>query len=564
MKTDKLLGLLCVAVFSAIVLNGYYDKFWLPHDEGAYAHVAQRMLQGEVLNRDVQDVHAGYINFANAAALQWFGNDLLSLRYPLILATFIQTCLVYLLLLSRGVVVAIAGAVAMASLSFVQFLNPTANWYALFIFIMIICCLEWIPRQTIGRIELIGFLVITLFLFRQLSGVFAGIGAMAYVFYESSQQGCARPRLLSSIIMLFMAAVLLWYLLSKTDAFALVAFGLCPLLVLGWACFKVSVSNHHAVRLLLRLSAGGLFAVLPLFGYHLYHQSLSSWFADTVVAATALTDMDFIHKISYGSFIKAGLQQAATSHKPSDILNGIFWVILPLLACLHGMLVLRWLLGRKHTNSAMRPLPFLATFFALVSVHFQVSIYLFYSIPVTLAGLLWVSAEGNKWRQVAPAIVTAGLAAMGLYYHAAQPVSRGEAGIIRGERVALAANPGIERCSLWMEPSEAQLYRRLLSLIEREVRPDESILALPVNPELYYLSGRQNPTRFFNAALGIQNQQQFQKVLHEIEHAAPKLVFFRPDNAYNTPYTNQLMAYVKTRYKLLEQIAGFNIYRLTG
>lgn len=563
MIKDKLLGLILVALFSALVLHTFYDQFWLPHDEGAYAHVAQRMLNGEVLNRDVQDVHAGYINFVNALALKLLGNDLLSLRYPLLIATFLQSCLLYGLLLPRGIVVATAGAVAMTSLSFVQFLNPTANWYALFIMILIICALQWLPRQTTGRLELIGFLVVTLFLFRQLSGVFAGIGVVAYVLCESPPVGDARPRLLSSALMLLMAAVLLWYLVSKTDGYAILAFGLWPLALLGWGCRKASMPNTDTLRLLLRLMVGGLVAAMPLLSYHLYHHSLAAWFADTVIAATALTGLDFIHQINYAMFIKAGLRQAAMPQHVSDFLNGCFWMILPLLAMLHGILTLCGLLGSKQSR-ALRPLPFLAVFYALVSVHFQVSIYLFYSVPLTLAGLLWLMTDGSKWRHYLPACAATGLAAIGLYYHAAQPVSRGEAGIIKGERVALTASPGLQRCSLRMEASDAQLYHHLVSLIEREVSQDESILAVPVNPELYYLSGRKNPTRFFNAALGIQNQEQLRKVLQQVERAAPKLVFFRPDNAYNTTYTQQLMLYVKGRYELLERIAGFTIYRLTG
>jgi hypothetical protein len=564
MTKQKLLGLILVALFSSLVLNGFYDKFWLPHDEGAYAHVAQRMLQGEVLNRDIQDVHAGYINFTNAAALRLFGDDLLSLRYPLVVMTFLQSCLLYIVLLSRGVVVAMAGAIAMASLSFVQFLNPTANWYALFILVIIICCLQWIPLQTTGRIELIGFLVITLFLFRQLSGVFAGIGVMGYLFCESSRPDTSRHRLLSSGVILFLIGVLLWYLLSKTDTFATLAFGLCPLLLLAWAGYRASIPNKQALRLLLRLSVGGLLAAIPLFGYHLYHQSLSTWFADTVIAASALTELDFIHKIDYGMFVKAGLAQAAKSQNVSDLLNGVFWMILPLLALAHGLLMLRALFRAEDMTLARHPLPFLALFYALVSVHFQVSLYLFYSVPLTLCGILWLSTDRNKWYQYVPAVVTVGLAAIGLYYQAAQPVSRGEAGVIKGERIALTPSRDIRRCSLWIEPHDVQLYHHLISLIDRDVSPEESILALPVNPELYYLSGRQNPTRFFNAALGIQNQKQLDKVLHDLERAAPKLVFFRPGNPYNTSYTRQLMTYVKTRYELLESVSGFNIYRLTG
>ena len=70
-----------VAMLATVFLLGtYYDRFWYPPDEGNYAHVAQRVLAGETLNLQVQDVHPGYINFVNAAALGVFGIDLVSLR----------------------------------------------------------------------------------------------------------------------------------------------------------------------------------------------------------------------------------------------------------------------------------------------------------------------------------------------------------------------------------------------------------------------------------------------------------------------------------------------------
>ena len=77
----------------------FHNRFWWPPDEGAYAHVAARILDGEVLNLDVQDIHAGYINFANALWLWLFGLDLVSLRYPLAAMGFVQACIIYRILL---------------------------------------------------------------------------------------------------------------------------------------------------------------------------------------------------------------------------------------------------------------------------------------------------------------------------------------------------------------------------------------------------------------------------------------------------------------------------------
>jgi hypothetical protein len=98
-------GIWCVtaaALFAAGVWWRFHDRFWYAPDEGNYAHVAERLLQGEVLHRDVQDVHAGYVNFANAAALRLFGLDLLSLRYPLAVLSVLQAALAAWTFLPQG------------------------------------------------------------------------------------------------------------------------------------------------------------------------------------------------------------------------------------------------------------------------------------------------------------------------------------------------------------------------------------------------------------------------------------------------------------------------------
>src|SRR5262245_39088166 len=58
------------SLFSAVLLWYFHDRFWYPIDEGNFSTVAQRILSGEVLHLQVQDIHPGYINFLNAAAFR--------------------------------------------------------------------------------------------------------------------------------------------------------------------------------------------------------------------------------------------------------------------------------------------------------------------------------------------------------------------------------------------------------------------------------------------------------------------------------------------------------------
>ncbi len=127
------IGLVAALLLAALVLGHYHDRFWWAPDDGADMHMAERLLAGEVMHQDIHDVHPGYHNFLNAAALWLFGADIVSLRYPLVAMGLVQAGLIFLLLGARGAIVGVTGALAGTALSLVQFLNPTANWHALFV-----------------------------------------------------------------------------------------------------------------------------------------------------------------------------------------------------------------------------------------------------------------------------------------------------------------------------------------------------------------------------------------------------------------------------------------------
>jgi hypothetical protein len=43
----------------AALLWQFHDRFWWPVDEGVYGYVAQRLLAGDVIHRDLIDLHGG-------------------------------------------------------------------------------------------------------------------------------------------------------------------------------------------------------------------------------------------------------------------------------------------------------------------------------------------------------------------------------------------------------------------------------------------------------------------------------------------------------------------------
>lgn len=557
--------LMAMAVFAvtmtvalAILLH-FHDRFWWAPGEGAYAHVAERLLQGEVLNGTVQGIHTGYVNFANALALKLFGLDLLSLRYPLVVLTLIQSAIVFWLLAGRGLLVACAGALVMSGLTFVQFLNPTAHWYALFLCVLIIALLSSGRQEQKAALELLGFLVVTIILFQQVSGILVAMGVFTCLLLQEQRAEARERVVLARVLAALMFTGLGFYLIAKTDLVSALLLGSCPLLLIALAGVRTRFGDRRFCIHLLRMGVGGLIAFLPLLAYHLLNSSLGSWWADTVGAGFLQSELPSIDVPHYVHIVWLGLQQLLEGRSVGEALNGVFWIVLPLLPLVLALFILT--ACRRGQASGRAALPVVAAFYALVSVHYQVPTYLLFSTALTLAALLFLgSGAGRACRQA----VTAGclvLTLIGLSYQAGKPLNRHWAGIVQGRTDVSMLPAGLARANLDLDVEEAALYRYLVNTIRTQTEADDHILALPMNPELYFLSERRNPLRFFNAALGIGTEAELRQVAAILEERPPRLVVYRPSGRDNTSWVRRLMADMRGDYVLVEERGGFQIYR---
>src|SRR5262245_15833255 len=272
-------GVLALVATSWLLFT-FYDRFWYPPDEGNYAHVAQRVLEGEALNLEVQDIHPGYITFLNSAALHAFGLDLISLRYPLVFAGLLQALVLFLHFPRERPWRAALAATALTALGAVQFLNPTAHWYCLALVVLLIACLD-AARSHRGWLLAVGVLIGTIALFRQLTGVFAGMGVLTFLLWhagEGSASGSSAA--FGRALVLAMVGALGLYLATSTDISGIVLFGLWPLLLLGRLLMRPQAPNRVVFGMMATISAGVLIAALPLLVYHAWHGSLGAWARD--------------------------------------------------------------------------------------------------------------------------------------------------------------------------------------------------------------------------------------------------------------------------------------------
>ena len=453
-----------LALLATAIVWQFHDQNWWPPDDGAYAHIAERLLRGEVLNGSIYDIHLGLVHFVNAAAFKLFGATMVALRYPLALFTVLQCVIVMWLLKDQEWLTALAGGIAMATLTFVQFLNPTANWYALFATIVLISAVIGIPRDAVPRYYVLGALVMTVIMFRQLTGAIVAIGLVTYLLAEGKHRGSyAKPRLAQAVLVLC-ALALAFYLFKNASPLSILLFGIWPLGLIVLAVRNCVISDRTTVRLIGEMALGAGLAIAPLVGYHLVNGSLVGWIDDTVLSAFRLVSLPFFDRASYVHLPMVAVMQLAGGLKWLAILNGFFWIALLVAPPMLGWIALRRSLG---LGERVPPLAHMAVFFALVSVHYEIPIYLFYTTALTLCGLLSVSGEWSKRAQLMAGATVLLIAGVGLWSHAGQPLTRGMGGIAAGERMAVDNDAINFRVGLRVAPAEKAFYEWLVPLIRK-------------------------------------------------------------------------------------------------
>ncbi len=550
---------------NGFLVSQFWNRYWYGPDEGNYAHVAEQILDGAVLNRDVQDVHFGSVNFLHAGAMSLFGRRMVSLRIPLMAATLAQALLVFLIFRHRGGGLAALASIAVTILGVLQFLNPSAHWYSEMLLFALVFALERLSLGWRWRFEALGLVVGVLVGFRQLTGVLVAIGLVAWLLVERQAEEIeeiaepTRRPWLAWVVVGVMGLGLCGYLSARADLAGFMLLGLWPLLVLAWTAARTAKPNGDTARMLLRLSLGGLIAVAPILLYHLAHGSWASWYHDVVRSATALSGLPFIHRQNLISVLFVnGIEVAAQAESLTTVVNGLFWAVLPFFPPLAGAALM---LSLRRRTEPPPPLPFLAPFFAVVTLHYQNSTYLFFTLGVTLCGLLWLAQETSPGRARLVGGTIAMLSAIALYFHAGQSINRGDEGLFRGVRTPVKEAPTLPKSGLWIDKYDIAAYTLALRAIEREVGPQETFFALPSNTELYFLSDRPNPFRFFNFSIGVLTMAEVEAVDQELLRRPPKLVFFSPDDKYNTELSRELMRRVAGRYPLWTRIGYWDVYR---
>lgn len=553
------------AGLTAMILATYYDTSWHFRDEGYFAHIAERMLSGEVLHRDIHVQHTGLIHFLHAFAFKIFGYDLVSLRIFPALATWIQSAIVYWLVFDRGRVTALAAALAFTALAFPQFPTPTQNWTNLFVLVLIIAVLMKWPGLSWRKIMVLGALTGIVFALRQPTGVFVAMAVSVACFAQHNAllERIGMPasrRYITPAIFIIFAMGLGYYLVGNADIVSILIFGIGPIGVLVLAAFSFRVGDADALRIAGLLLAGAILPLLPLAAYQIATGSVVQWIENSILSALYLSSLPYVGAKSYALYILGGPFAAISKPGLISIAMGALWPSLFLIAAVLSVsLLLRTY--RTQLSDRIGLVLLMAGFYAIVAVHHPNKDYFFYAVPpLALAALLLVRPKFQN--AVGTTVVF--LSLFLLYFQAAQPFTRGLIGQLTGTRVVTKTVVGVERASLFVSRPEARFQQQMIGYIKRHSQPGDAILALPGDPQVFFLAQRRNPLSSVMPAYGLYDEESTAEALRILKNDPPAVVIHASWLAYNTEWTDKVMATLRCTHELAAEIEWYDIYLPRG
>ncbi len=551
-----LVGLL-ISIMIA-VMAWRFDFAAVPHDMGTIGHSAERVLQGELPHADFDDPYTGLLSFVNAAGFHLFGISVLSARLMLAFCTicaFVGLYAVCRCILDPWAATATTGVAFLAAVP--NYFAPMPTWYNLFCLIaMIGALLRFAATEHRRWLVVAGAIAGLSFLFKSVGLYSVATAAMFVVFHEqrrtdfessSARESPPSSTLFAYVVIagltVFAGCVLV--LFAAHPAFPeLVTFAAPSLVLVAHLCGNEYRLRHEGSReRLARLLVHGAFfaasfaVVVALFLIpYLQSGKVSAWYEGVFERPLRrLSDESMGRPLDGGPFVlscivllviaacvAAALKEPGTRRAAAVVVVflGLSMLIagdqatvyvaawdvgrlLPLAATI----ALCWQLRREQhavdpkSNAPPTRMPapevvFLlvaaAAVFGLVQVPLAHGIYFLYAAaPALVATAAVLSMQFPQTRM--PIAILAGGTTLFLAswvlpaYHATFGVRY----IPGQDRIRIAA----ERCPTACDPLTAAQLTEVIEEVGRLTKEGATILAFPDSPDVYFMTGRRNPTR---------------------------------------------------------------------
>lgn len=594
--------LLLVWVICGIYSAALLKRGWVPHDEGTIGQSAVRVLAGQLPHRDFDDVYTGGLGCLNAAAMKLFGENLLASRMALFLC-FLAWVPTVFWIASRFTAPWIAGSMTLlaAAWSIPVYSSAAPSWYNLFLATFgVAAVLRYLDCGRSRWLFAAGLIAGTSFLFK-ISGLYFVAGVLLFLVFreQALAQSAALKRgwysIFATASLVTFVAVLLLLVRHNISIVSIVEFVVPGALMTGLCIGRELRCGGSAGRRFLALGrmltpflAGVAIPILLFLVPYIRSGAVSAFINGVFVLPARRFDFaarrppGFGPNRLLGTVVLLALLIAACRGRGrawiarlavAVVLTAVFvtskfypavfaaaWAPLGLLPPLTTLATV-WVLARHKEISASRQqeLALLVSVIAvctLIQLPFAAGVYFCYIAPLLpLALLALFSTAARPSRYLLGSVLVFYLAfavfritpgfifIMGSYY---QPDPQ-------TERLNLARAGGLR-----VDPEEARLYERLIPIVQEHAGGSDFIYAGPDCPEVYFLSGKQNPTRtlfdFFDPPTG-----HTERVLATIESHQVKVAAILNQPAFSPPMAGDLVAALRQKFPNSTTVGKFEV-----
>lgn len=507
---------------------------WIPHDDGALAQSAARVLAGEVPHHDFGELYTGLLTYAHALAFSIGGEDLLSLRVMLLVAFALWVPILYWLARRSLAPWKAAGMTMVAAVwSVPTYPASMPSWYLLFLATAAAALLlhgwETQRRIAIGYAGALAGIAVLV----KITGLFiiAGLSLSILVLIRlggsrptagNGRSGALAVTALTGILV----ALTAWLLRPPASPRHWVHLGLPVLMVCGaivWTEWRRDQRTTAIWRDLLALAgpfaAGVSVACLGGgVGYIVAGGTLGELVQGAFLAplrritGAASPPPDLV--LSLAGLLVIGAWTAAFPRRsvlrPWMMAAGVVLalaalasigfrldlariqvaavrMLLPLSAALGAVALTRRPLDQSCATIAV--LVPLTALYGLSQYPFSNTTYFAYVAPLGILSLAALWPHLIPERTPAAGVLAVYLAGFAMYWLPPGLRFVREGGTLRGDAVALLPPRG----NILVPPAEHWQFARLAELTARHAG-NGPILALPDCPEVYFLTGLPNPT----------------------------------------------------------------------
>jgi hypothetical protein len=117
----------------------------------------------------------------------------------------------------------------------------------------------------------------------------------------------------------------------------------------------------------------------------------------------------------------------------------------------------------------------------------------------------------------------------------------------------------IERCYLAVSEKEAELTERAIAAIQAHSKANKSILCLPYQPMLYFLSNRSNPTHYDYLWPGDQSPREHQELVDQARSGRPSVVAIIEKTEMQR-YAPAIIEYVDAEFRFSNNYGRMALY----